>query len=226
MANQQNPKVLAHPRSVNHGTQVFLKASFNARKAATIRPLRLAIGGNRNTLFSSKTDIGPSLRPDLDHCGLIAVTDVHDDAPRLPVGKDIGRLRNRLLAHVGYLPTIIPFAGKGDHSARTHRCRNQQHQDPGRQLVQARRPLIPIWPRPPPEPLPFVPRSPAFFNPKDTPMKSHPNIAREMSELARERGIGLTREELRREGFSDSQIDAHAPEAARLLRAGETRRAA
>jgi len=47
------------------------------------------------------------------------------------------------------------------------------------------------------------------------------NIPREMADLARERGSGVTEAELRAEGFTKDEIEKHAPEAAELLRAAE-----
>lgn len=52
------------------------------------------------------------------------------------------------------------------------------------------------------------------------------NIAKEMAELARERGVGMTEAELRAEGFTKDEITQHATEAAEMLRAAETARAA
>jgi hypothetical protein len=51
-------------------------------------------------------------------------------------------------------------------------------------------------------------------------------IALEMAELSRERGTGLTENELRAEGFSFEEIKEHSPKAAEILRAMETRIAA
>ena len=52
------------------------------------------------------------------------------------------------------------------------------------------------------------------------------NIPREMADLARERGVGMTEAELRAEGFTKDEIAKHATEAAELLRAAEIARAA
>ena len=52
------------------------------------------------------------------------------------------------------------------------------------------------------------------------------NIPREMADLARERGVGMTEAELLAEGFTKYEIAKHATEAAELLRAAETARAA
>ncbi len=52
------------------------------------------------------------------------------------------------------------------------------------------------------------------------------NIPKEMAELARERGAGMTEAELRAEGFTKNEIAKHATEAAEMLRAAETARAA
>ncbi|NTI86009.1 hypothetical protein G6L87_02905 [Agrobacterium rhizogenes] len=52
------------------------------------------------------------------------------------------------------------------------------------------------------------------------------NIPREMADLARERGVGITEAELLAEGFTKYEIAKHATEAAELLRAAETARAA
>jgi len=52
------------------------------------------------------------------------------------------------------------------------------------------------------------------------------NIAKEMADLARERGVGFTEADLRAEGFTKDEITKHAPKAAEMLRAAETARAA
>ena len=56
--------------------------------------------------------------------------------------------------------------------------------------------------------------------------KSDPRIIREFVDLARERGTGLSRQELRAAGYTDGQIDANCALAANELRAVETRRVA
>ena len=52
------------------------------------------------------------------------------------------------------------------------------------------------------------------------------NIPREMADLARERGVGMTEADLKAEGFTKGEIEKHAPKAAELLRAAESARAA
>ncbi|NTG26151.1 hypothetical protein G6L08_03250 [Agrobacterium rhizogenes] len=52
------------------------------------------------------------------------------------------------------------------------------------------------------------------------------NIPREMADLARERGGGMTEYELKAEGFTRDEIEKHAPKAAEILRAAESARAA
>lgn len=52
------------------------------------------------------------------------------------------------------------------------------------------------------------------------------NIPLEMANLAIEKGEGISRAELRREGFTDAQIDEYAHEAAILHAQRTTRRVA
>ncbi len=52
------------------------------------------------------------------------------------------------------------------------------------------------------------------------------NIPKEMVELARERGNGVTEADLKAEGFTKDEIEEHAAKAAEMLRATEHARAA
>ncbi|MBB4277051.1 hypothetical protein [Rhizobium mongolense] len=52
------------------------------------------------------------------------------------------------------------------------------------------------------------------------------NIPAEMAELARERGEGLTRRELREQGYTDEEIDRHHHDASILFARSSLRRVA
>lgn len=52
------------------------------------------------------------------------------------------------------------------------------------------------------------------------------NIPAEMAELARERGEGVTRQELQKHGFTDEEIDRHYHDASILFARGSLRRVA
>lgn len=71
--------------------------------------------------------------------------------------------------------------------------------------------------------LPLMMKRPAPWKQMERAMR---NIPREMAELARERGVGMTEAELRAEGFTKDEIAKHATEAAEMLRTAETARAA
>lgn len=56
--------------------------------------------------------------------------------------------------------------------------------------------------------------------------KTTRNIAEEMANLAIEKGEGISRIDLKREGYTDEQIDAHSHQAAILHAERATRRVA